>query len=214
MFMTNPVAIEERSMEIIAPNLAGLNLTDDEKKIYSRIIHASGDVEYAPIIKIHPQAVSAAKAALLRGANIFTDVEMVRRGISIRTFTKFGGEIFCKVSDVDVREFAKREGITRSMAAMRIFGKRLDGEIVAVGNAPTALFEVLRLAREENIRPAVIIGVPVGFVGAAESKAQLAAQDAIPYITVEGTKGGSSIAVAAVNAILYMLDNSRGLNEK
>ena len=214
MFMTNPVAIEERSMEIIAPHLAGLNLGDDEKKIYSRIIHASGDVEYAPIIKIHPQAVSAAKAALLRGANIFTDVEMVRRGISIRTFTKFGGEIFCKVSDVDVREFAKREGITRSMAAMRIFGKRLDGEIVAVGNAPTALFEVLRLAREENIRPAVIIGVPVGFVGAAESKAQLAAQDVIPYITVEGTKGGSSIAVAAVNAILYMLDNSRGLNEK
>lgn len=214
MFITNPMKIEERSMEIIAPHLAGLDLTDDEKKIYSRIIHASGDVEYAPIIRIHPEAIAAAKAALLRGANIFTDVEMVRRGISIRTFTKFGGEIFCKVSDVDVREFAKREGITRSMAAMRIFGKRLDGEIIAIGNAPTALFEVLRLVREENICPAVIIGVPVGFVGAAESKAQLAAQNEIPYITVEGTKGGSSIAVAAVNAILYMLDNSRGLNEK
>lgn len=214
MFITNPMKIEERSMEIIAPHLSGLDLTDDEKKIYSRIIHASGDVEYAPIIRIHPEAIAAAKAALLRGANIFTDVEMVRRGISIRTFTKFGGEIFCKVSDVDVREFAKREGITRSMAAMRIFGKRLNGEIIAVGNAPTALFEILRLVREENIRPAVIIGVPVGFVGAAESKAQLAAQNEIPYITVEGTKGGSSIAVAAVNAILYMLDNSRGLNEK
>ena len=214
MFITKPMEIEERSMEIIAPHLAGLNLSDDEKKIYSRIIHASGDVEYAPIIRIHPEAIAAAKAALLRGANIFTDVEMVRRGISIRTFTKFGGEIFCKVSDVDVREFAKREGITRSMAAMRIFGKRLDGEIVAIGNAPTALFEVLRLVREENIRPAVIIGVPVGFVGAAESKAQLAAQNEIPYITVDGTKGGSSIAVATVNAILYILDNSRGLNEK
>lgn len=214
MFITKPMEIEERSMEIIAPHLAGLNLNDDEKKIYSRIIHASGDVEYAPIIKIHPEAIAATKAALLRGANIFTDVEMVRRGISIRTFTKFGGEIFCKVSDVDVREYAKREGITRSMAAIRIFGKRLNGEIVTIGNAPTALFEVLRLIREENIRPAVIIGVPVGFVGAAESKAQLAAQNEIPFITVEGTKGGSSIAVAAVNAILYMLDNSRGLNEK
>ena len=214
MFIKNPVAIEDRSMEIIAPHLAGIDLTDDEKKIYSRIIHASGDVDYAQIIKIHPEAIEAAKAALLRGANIFTDVEMVRRGISIRTFTKFGGEIFCKVSDVDVREFAKREDITRSMAAMRIFGKRLDGEIVAIGNAPTALFEVLRLVREENIKPAVIIGVPVGFVGAAEAKAQLAAQNEIPYITVAGTKGGSSIAVAAVNAILYMLDNSRGLNEK
>ena len=214
MFMTKPMEIEERSMEIIAPHLAGFDLSDDEKKIYSRIIHASGDVEYAPIIRIHPAAIEAIKAALKRGANIFTDVEMVRRGISIRTFTKFGGEIFCKVSDVDVRDFAKREGITRSMAAMRIFGKRLNGEIVAIGNAPTALFEVLRLVREENIRPAAIIGVPVGFVGAAESKAQLAAQNEIPYITVEGTKGGSSIAVAAVNAILYILDNSRGLSEK
>ena len=212
--MTKPLEIEKRSMEIIAPHLAGLELSDDEKKIYSRIIHASGDVEYAPIIKIHPEAIAATKAAILRGANIFTDVEMVKRGISIRTLKKFGGEIFCKVSDIDVQEFAKREGITRSMAAMRIFGKRLDGEIIAIGNAPTALFEVLRLVREENIRPAVIIGVPVGFVGAAEAKAQLAAQNKIPYITVEGTKGGSSIAVAAVNAILYMLDNSRGNNEK
>ena len=214
MFIKDPAAIEERSMEIIAPHLAGLDLSDEERKIYSRIIHASGDVEYAPIIKIHSEAIAAAKAALLRGANIFTDVEMVRRGINIRTFTKFGGEIFCKVSDADVREFAWREGITRSMAAMRIFGHRLDGEIIAIGNAPTALFEVLRLVREENIRPAVIIGVPVGFVGAAEAKAQLAAQEEIPFITVAGTKGGSSIAVAAVNAILYILDNSRGLNEK
>lgn len=213
MFMTKPMEIEERSMEIIAPHLAGLNLSDDERKIYSRIIHASGDVGYAPIIKIHPKAIEATKAALNRGANIFTDVEMVRRGISIRTFTKFGGEIFCKVSDVDVRERAKAEGITRSMAAMRLFGKQLGGQIVAIGNAPTALFEVLRLVREENIRPAVIIGVPVGFVGAAEAKAQLAAQD-VPFITVAGTKGGSSIAVAIVNAILYILDNSRGLNEK
>lgn len=212
--MTKPLEIENRSMEIIAPHLAGLELSDDEKKIYSRIIHASGDVEYAPIIKIHPEAIAATRAAILRGVNIFTDVEMVKRGISIRTLKKFGGEIFCKVSDIDVQEFAKREGITRSMAAMRIFGKQLDGEIIAIGNAPTALFEVLRLVREENICPAVIIGVPVGFVGAAEAKAQLAAQNEIPYITVEGTKGGSSIAVAAVNAILYMLDNSRGTNEK
>ena len=214
MFMTQPLVIEARSMEIIAPHLVGLDLNDEERKIYSRIIHASGDVEYAPIIKIHSEAIAAAKAAILRGANIFTDVEMVRRGISLRTFTKFGGEIFCKVSDVDVQEFAKRESITRSMAAMRLFGKRLDGQIVAIGNAPTALFEVLRLVREENIRPAVIIGVPVGFVGAAESKAQLAAQNEIPFITVAGTKGGSSIAVAAVNAILYMLDDSRWRNEK
>lgn len=208
--MTQPMEIENRSMDIIAPHLEGLHLTEAEKIICSRIIHATGDVGYAPIVKIHAELVPVAKAALAAGVNIFTDVEMVRRGISIKTFRKFGGEIFCKISDVDTREFAKREGITRAMAAMKLFGKRLDGQIVAIGNAPTALFEVLRLVREENIRPALIIGVPVGFVGATESKSQLAAQNEIPYVTVTGTKGGSSVAVAAVNALLYMLDDSRG----
>ena len=214
MFMKDPMSIEKRSMEIIAPHLEGLDLTDEEKIICSRIVHASGDVGYAPIIRVHPDLITVAKMAIPAGRNIFTDVEMVRRGINIRTFRKFGGEIFCKISDVDTREFAKRERITRSMAAMRIFGKRLDGQIVAIGNAPTALFEVLRLVKEENIRPAMIIGVPVGFVGAAEAKSQLIAQREIPYVTVVGTKGGSSIAVAAVNALLYMLDDSRGLIEK
>jgi len=208
--MTKPMEIEDRSMEIIAPHLEGLNLSEGERLICSRMVHAAGDVGYAPITRIHPELIDTARTAILGGKNIFTDVEMVRRGINIRSFRKFGGEIFCKVSDVDTRELAKREGITRSMAAMRIFDKRLAGQIVAIGNAPTALFEVLRLIREENIRPALIIGVPVGFVGAAEAKSQLIAQNEIPYVTVVGTKGGSSIAVAAVNALLYMFDETRG----
>lgn len=212
--MTKPMEIEDRSMEIIAPHLEGLRLTESEKLICSRIIHATGDAGYAPIVKIHDELVPAVTAALAAGKNIFTDVEMVRRGISIRSFSKFGGEIFCKISDVDTRELAKRDGITRAMAAMKLFGRRLDGQIVAIGNAPTALFEVLRLVREENIRPAAIIGVPVGFVGAAESKSQLAAQNEIPYVTVMGTKGGSSVAVAAINALLYMLDDSRRADSK
>ncbi len=207
--ITQPMEIETRSFEIIAPYLDKLNLREDEKKIYSRIIHAAGDVEYAPIIKISATAIDAAKAAILRGANIFTDVEMVRTGINKRALKKFGGEVFCKVADDEVKNFAAQKKITRSMAAMRIFGENLNGAVVAIGNAPTALFEVLRLVKEENISPAVIIGVPVGFVGAADSKAELFAQDKIPFITVEGTKGGSPIAVAAVNAILYLLDNSR-----
>lgn len=204
-----PMAIENRSMEIIAPYLSELHLSGDETKIYSRIIHAAGDVDYAQIIRISPTAISSAKAAVLRGANIFTDVEMVRTGINKRTLSKFGGEVFCKVADDEVREIAEREGITRSMAAMRTFGENLNDAIIAIGNAPTALFEILRLVDEENINPAVIIGVPVGFVGAADSKAKLAAQNKIPFITVSGTKGGSPIAVAIVNAILYLLDNSR-----
>ena len=209
-FIKNPMQIENRSMEIIAPYISHLNLSFEETKIYSRIIHAAGDVDYAPLIKIHPNAIDSAKSAILRGANIFTDVEMVRTGINKRTLKKFGGEVFCKVADDDTKTFAAEKNITRSMAAMRIFGEQLNGAIVAIGNAPTALFEVLRLVREENILPAAIIGVPVGFVGAADSKAELAAQNKIPFITVSGTKGGSSIAVAAVNAILYLLDNSRG----
>lgn len=207
--ITQPMEIETRSFEIIAPYLEKLNLREDEKKIYSRIIHAAGDVEYAPLIKISATAIDAAKAAILRGANIFTDVEMVRTGINKRALKKFGGEVFCKVADDEVKNFAAQKKITRSMAAMQIFGENLNGAVVAIGNAPTALFEVLRLVREENISPAVIIGVPVGFVGAADSKAELFAQGKIPFITVEGTKGGSPIAVAAVNAILYLLDNSR-----
>ena len=208
-FIKQPMAIENRSMEIIAPHLADLNLSAEEVKIYSRMIHASGDVEYAPIIKISADAISSTKQALLSGANIFTDVEMVRTGINKRALKKFGGEVFCKVADAEIKQLAEREEITRSMAAMRSFGKNLQGAIVAIGNAPTALFEVLRLVREENILPAVVIGVPVGFVGAADSKAELAAQNQVPFITVTGTKGGSPIAVAAVNAILYLLDNAR-----
>ena len=207
--ITQPMEIETRSFEIIAPYLEKLNLREDEKKIYSRIIHAAGDVDYAPIIKISATAIESAKASILRGANIFTDVEMVRTGINKRTLKKFGGEVFCKVADDEIKEIAAREKITRSMAAMRNFGENLNGEVVAIGNAPTALFEVLRLVNEENILPAVIIGVPVGFVGAADSKAALFAQKKVPFVTVEGTKGGSPIAVAAVNAILYLLDNSR-----
>ena len=205
-FIKQPKEIENRSFEIIAPYLKNLNLTAEETKIYSRIIHAAGDVEYAPIIKISANAISAAKNALQQGANIFTDVEMVRTGINKRALKKFGGEIFCKVADEEIKKIAEREKITRSMAAMRKFGEQLNNSIVAIGNAPTALFEVLRLVEDEKILPAVIIGVPVGFVGAADSKAELAKQNKIPFITVEGTKGGSPIAVAAVNAILYLMN--------
>ena len=204
-FIKKPMEIENRSMEIIAPYLKNLNLTNEEVKVYSRMIHAAGDVEYAPIIKIHPQAIAAAKAAIKGGCNIYTDVEMVRTGINKRTLAKFGGEVFCKIADDDVKKLAENEGITRSMAAMRTFGNSLNGAIVAIGNAPTALFEVLRLVNEKNIKPAVIVGIPVGFVGAADSKKALAEQAEIPYITVEGTKGGSPIAVAAINAIMYDL---------
>ena len=208
-FIKQPMEIENKSMEIIAPYLKGLYLDEAETRVYSRIIHAAGDVDYAPLIHIHPEAIAAAQKALQAGCNIYTDVEMVRTGINKRKLAQFGGEVHCLIADPEVAALAMAKGITRSMAAMRTFGHALDGAVVAIGNAPTALYEVLRLAAEEDIRPAAIIGIPVGFVGAADSKRQLAANRDIPYITVEGTKGGSPIAAAAVNAIMYLLDNSR-----
>ena len=208
-FIKEPMTIENRSMELIAPHLAELHLDERETKLYSRLIHASGDVGYAPITRVHPQAIDAAIAAVKRGVDIYTDVEMVRTGINKKKLASFGGTVHCLVADPDVAARATAEGITRSMVAMRTFGKDMDGSIVAIGNAPTALFEVLRLVREEGIRPACIVGIPVGFVGAAESKAELAANDIVPYITVEGSKGGSPIAAAAVNALMYMIDNTR-----
>ena len=208
-FIKQPMEIENRSMEIIAPHLEGLNLDEAQTKVYSRIIHAAGDVEYAPIIRIHPDAISAAQKAIKSGCNIYTDVEMVRTGINKRKLASFGGEVFCLVADPKVAAVAKEQGITRSMAAMRAFGKKLDGAIVAIGNAPTALFEVLRMIEEDGIRPAAVVGIPVGFVGAADSKEELAKNTKVPFITVAGTKGGSPIAAASINAIMYLIDNSR-----
>jgi precorrin-8X/cobalt-precorrin-8 methylmutase len=204
-YIKDPMAIETRSMEIIAPYLAKFQLDEQTTKVYSRIIHAAGDPDYANIIKVHPEAIAAGIAALQGGCNIFCDVEMVRTGINKRRLGEFGGQAYCLVADETVAKEAKAAGITRSMAAMRKFGTQLNGSIVAIGNAPTALFEVLKMIKEENIKPALIVGVPVGFVGAAESKELLHTTSAVPYITVLGNKGGSPIAAASVNAIMYML---------
>ena len=134
---------------------------------------------------------------------------MVRTGINKKKLASFGGEVHCLVADEKIAAEAKEQGITRSMVAMRSFGKSLDGAIIAIGNAPTALFEVLRMVEEDGIRPAVVVGIPVGFVGAADSKELLAKNDKVPYITVEGTKGGSPIAASVINAVMYLIDNTR-----
>lgn len=205
IFIQDPAEIEARSMALIAPYLEELKLDEAHTKIFSRVIHAAGDPDYANHIQIHSQAVDAAIDAIRGGADIFCDVEMVRTGISKKTLAQYGGQVQCLIADSQVAAMAKEQGITRSMAAFRTFGHQLDGAVVAVGNAPTALFELFRLMEEENVRPAVVIGVPVGFVGAAESKDLLAEKSNAPYITVLGNKGGSPIAASIVNALLYMM---------
>lgn len=205
IFIQDPNEIEKRSMALIAPYLTGMNLEEAEIKVFSRVIHAAGDPDYANHIRIQPGAIDAAIAAIRGGADVFCDVEMVRTGISKKTLAQYGGQVQCLIADPAVAVLAKEQGITRSMAAFRTFGHKLDGAVVAVGNAPTALFELFRLMEEENVRPAVVIGVPVGFVGAAESKELLAEKSNAPFITVLGNKGGSPIAASILNAVLYMM---------
>lgn len=203
-YLTDPMGIERKSMEIISAYLGALSLSPQETKIYSRIIHAAGDLDYANYIAIHPEFIAAARKAISAGRPIITDVRMVETGINKKRLADYGGQTYCRVDDAEVAETAKKEGITRSMTAMRKLAPYIKDAIVAVGNAPTALVEVMRLSGE-GYRPAAVIGVPVGFVGAAESKEDLMQTD-LPYLTVRGTKGGSTIACAAVNALLYLED--------
>ncbi|BBB93288.1 MAG TPA: precorrin-8X methylmutase [Methylomusa anaerophila] len=205
-FITEPHAIEARSMEIIAPYLSRLNLDEKAIKVYSRIIHAAGDPDYKDVIRIHPAAIAAGLNSLKSGCDIYCDVEMVRTGINRRRLAEFGGQVHCMIGDEKIAVKARESGITRAMAAMREFGQKLDGAVLAIGNAPTALVEVMKIMQESEVRPALIIGVPVGFVGASESKDLLFSTSPVPYITVLGNKGGSPIAAASVNALLYMLE--------
>lgn len=204
-FIKNPRAIEENSMELIYPFIKDMDLTAEEITVYSRMIHASGDVDYGHLIHTSKGAVAAGIQALRKGCNIYCDVTMVQTGINKRALSVLGGQTFCCIADPAVAASAKEKNISRSMEAMNSFGEELNGSIVAIGNAPTALFEVIRMVKEEGITPALIIGIPVGFVGAAESKEMLIQESTVPYITVRGTKGGSPIVASVVNALLYNL---------
>ncbi len=195
----SPQEIEIRSMEIIDGLLPAHTWSSAELAVVKRLVHTSGDPSLAEVVRFHPQAAEAGMAALARGVAIFTDVHMVRIGM-----TTYKGEITCAISDADIAAAAKATGRTRAQTAMRAFGSALDGAIVAIGNAPTALREVLALAAEGIARPALVIGMPVGFVDAAESKDALMASDLV-YITIAGTRGGSPLAATTVNALVKVL---------
>lgn len=204
-FIKNPRAIEEKSMSLIDPFISDMDLTPEEKTVYERMIHASGDVDYGHLIVTSKGAVAKGIEALKKGCNIYTDVNMVKTGINKRALHALGGEVMCRVANPEIAALAKERGVARSMAAMNSFGKDLNGSIIAIGNAPTALYEAMRMVKEDGIRPALIIGIPVGFVGAADSKEKLCHLDLCPFITVRGTKGGSSIVASCVNALMYNL---------
>lgn len=205
----DPKEIESRSMEIIESHLQDNTLSPIEKLVVKRVIHTTGDPGIASLMRFHPRAIAEGLEALRGGANIHTDVNMLKAGINHKTVSRYGGQVFCTIGDVDTVEKSKVWGITRAAASMRNFGKDLDNSVVAIGNAPTALFEVLDLIRQGICRPALIVGTPVGFVGAAESKDLLVAQEGTPFISLVGTRGGSPIAVSIINALLYSEGGSR-----
>ena len=197
--------IEAESFRIIGEQLDGSRFSSLELPIVKRIIHTTADFEYAEIVRFGNNAIEAGMDAISKGADIIADVKMVAVGISKERLDKFGGKVRCFVSDEDVIEQAKRHSITRTAAAMRKAAGFMDGSIVAVGNAPTALLELIKIIKTGHERPALVIGVPVGFVDAEESKEGLMGLD-VPYISIKGRKGGSTVAVAIVNALLMMAE--------
>jgi precorrin-8X/cobalt-precorrin-8 methylmutase len=179
-------------------NLAGL--PDDVARVAVRMIHACGMVDLVDDIAYSPDVVSAARKALLDGAPVLCDAHMVASGVT-RKRLPADNEIICTLSDPSVPELASTMDNTRSAAAMELWRDKLAGAVVAIGNAPTALFRLLEMIDDGAGTPAAVLGLPVGFIGAAESKEALAAHESVPYLVVRGRRGGSAMAVAAINAI-------------
>ena len=200
-YLRDGAAIYERSFAIIRGEADLSRFTPEEAEIAVRMIHAAGQVEVAGLIEFAPGFVSAARDALRSGAPILCDSEMVAHGVT-RARLPAKNEVICTLRDPRVLELATKLGTTRSAAALELWRDRLEGAVVAIGNAPTALFRLLEMLQAGVPKPAAIIGVPVGFVGAAESKEALAANSSdVPYLVVRGRMGGSAMTAAAVNAL-------------
>ena len=199
-YIRDGAAIYERSFATIRAEADLSRFTPDEARIAVRVIHACGIVAITEDLQFSPNFTAAARAALLAGAPVLCDAKMVAHGIT-RARLPTGNEVVCTLDAPETPGLAARIGNTRSAAALDLWGPRLGGALVAIGNAPTALFHLLELLDAGAPPPAAVIGMPVGFVGAIESKQALAADGRVPFATVHGRRGGSAVAVAAVNAL-------------
>ncbi|MBM7459563.1 precorrin-8X methylmutase [Rhodococcus coprophilus] len=200
-YETDGAEIYVRSFATIRAESDLAAIPADAEKVAVRMIHASGQTDLARDLVIHPDLVVAARRALDAGAPVLTDANMVASGIT-RTRLPAGNEVLCLLRDPRVPALAERWGTTRSAAAVSLWADRLDGAVVAIGNAPTALFHLLEMLDAGAPRPAAIVGVPVGFIGAAESKEALIEHGLqIPYLAVRGRRGGSAMASSALNAL-------------
>jgi len=200
--------IEHNSFAIVDKEAGPHNYTEAQWQIVRRMIHATADFEFNGLARFHEKAVEAGLAAILNGAPIVADVEMICVGLSKPRLSHFGVSTHHFIADEDVIAQAKAENTTRAVQAMRKAHQKglLDGSIVAIGNAPTALLEVIRLIKDQGVKPALIVGMPVGFVSAAESKAELEQLEDIPWMITHGRKGGSTLVVSAIHAALALAE--------
>lgn len=200
-YLKDPAAIYRASFDAIRRDVDLTALPEDLRPLAVRIVHAAGDPTLVADLRWSEGAATAARRALAGGATVFCDTAMVAAGVT-RRFLSPGSTVICTLDDASVPERAARLGTTRSAAAVDLWDDRLQGAVVAIGNAPTALFHLLeRLANGDGPLPACILGFPVGYVGAAESKAALIAAAPCPFIALSGRRGGSALAAAAVNAL-------------
>jgi len=199
-YIRDGAAIYERSFAIIRAEADLARFSPEEERVAVRIIHASGMVEIARDIVFSPGVVAVARDALNNGAPILCDSKMVANGVA-RARLPAHNEVVCTLDDPRVADLARDVGNTRTAAAMELWRDRLAGAVVAIGNAPTALFRLLEMLDASALKPAAVIGMPVGFVGAAESKEALIADGRVPFITIRDRKGGSAMTAAALNAL-------------
>lgn len=201
-----PMDIERRSFEIITQELGERRLEQENELVIKRVIHTTADFDYADSLHFSADAVKRGLEALKAGACIVTDTQMAKAGINKTMLSRLGGEVFCFMSDEDVAQRAKQNGTTRAVASMEKAAQLGRPLIFAIGNAPTALVRLYELIRENRVDPRLVIGVPVGFVNVVESK-ELFVHSEIPHIIARGRKGGSNVAAAICNALLYQLVN-------
>ncbi len=199
-------SIEDKSMEIIDSEIGTHSYSSEEWIIVKRVIHSTADFDFARDGKIvfHKDAIKNGIEALQKGCNIIVDVNAVIGGLNKDNIKKFKNQVICGISDAKVVEEAKKLNKTRAQTAMRMAAKQMNGGVIAIGNAPTALLEVIQMIKEGTTAPALVVGIPVGFVCAAESKDDLRSTN-VPYITNIGRKGGSPCASAIINALFKIL---------
>lgn len=199
-----PSDIEKRSFEIITQELGNIVLDSKEEPIIKRVIHTSADFDYVDNLCFSENAVDRFQQAIRNGVSIVTDTQMARAGINKKQLARYGGEVYCFMSDEDVAEAAKKQGSTRAVASMDKAAALHCPLIFAIGNAPTALIRLYELIQDGILQPEGIISVPVGFVNVVEAK-ELIMKAPVPYIVARGRKGGSNVAAAICNALLYSM---------